>query len=325
MLISTESPSKFVTAVAPTANAHGANSDATFPVNLTVPAASVGGGTAFQDVGGYVQLTPSNSRLNGNVKLSVPYYLVAHSRSNLAATLSGNTVSLTNAGGAIAGTPAFYTLGLYQSTAQNVTQNDVRAVGARLSGTNVIFGVNTHNRTSTPLAGQEIDVCIDTSGAPGFTPNFVLIGIVQSAFGGVTTTYSTALFPTDANCIINGNGALLFNVTQPTDNSNLQLPVTRASLGLTAANPRFKYQVYYYGIDGTSAQMPGTGSFNAFTPAITFSGGGAVAPNGSGSATVSVNATELGNTPALGEMLLAPDNVSGTSQALLLPVPATSP
>ena len=39
-----------------------ANSDATFPVRLDVPAASMGGGTGFQDVSGYVQLTPSNSR-----------------------------------------------------------------------------------------------------------------------------------------------------------------------------------------------------------------------------------------------------------------------
>ena len=301
------------------------NSEASFPMTLNVPASQVGGGTGFQDISGYVQLTPSNSRLNGNVKLNVPYYLVAHSRSNLAASVSGSTLNFTNAGGAIAGTPGFYTWGLYQPTPQGITQNDVRAVGTRLSGTNIIFGVNTHNRTSTTLALQEIDVCIDTSGGAGFTPNFVLIGINYSVFGG-TQSYVTALFPTDANCKISDDGSLLFLPVQPTDNSTLQLPVPRggsgtSGLGLTAANPRFKYQMFYYGTDGSGAKMPGTGSFNAFTPAITFSGGGAVPPNGAGAATIAVNSAELANTPALGVMVLEPDNVSGASQAQLITYP----
>jgi len=301
------------------------NSEASFPMTLNVPASQVGGGTGFQDISGYVQLTPSNSRLNGNVKLNVPYYLVAHSRSNLAASVSGSTLNFTNAGGAIAGTPGFYTWGLYQPTPQGITQNDVRAVGTRLSGTNIIFGVNTHNRTSTTLALQEIDVCIDTSGGAGFTPNFVLIGINYSVFGG-TQSYVTALFPTDANCKISDDGSLLFLPVQPTDNSTLQLPVPRggsgtSGLGLTAANPRFKYQMFYYGTDGFGAKMPGTGSFNAFTPAITFSGGGAVPPNGAGAATIAVNSAELANTPALGVMVLEPDNVSGASQAQLITYP----
>ena len=298
------------------------NSDATFPVTLSVPANAVGGGTGFQDIGGYVQLTPSNSRLNGNVALTVPVYLVAHSRSNLATSLAGGTLNFTNAGGAISGTPSFYTWGQSQPAPQAIAQMDVRAVGTRLSGTNVIFGINTHNRTSTTLAFQEIDICIDTSGGPGFTPNKILIGINGSAFGSTApqNLYTTALFPTDANCNINGGGSLLFTVTQPTDNSTLQIPVPRggagtSGLGLTAANPRFKYRVNYYGTDGFGAAMPGTGSFNAFTPAITFGGAPTVTPGGTGAATVTVNAAELALSPALGAMVFAPDNVSGASQA----------
>ena len=124
-------------------------------------------------------------------------------------------------GCAISGTPGFYTWGLYQPVPQGIAQNDIRAVGTRLSGTNVFFGVNTHNRTSTALAFQEIDICIDTSDGPGFTPNKVLIGINRLAFSSTlaNTAYATAMFPTDANCNINGSGSLLFNITQPTDNS----------------------------------------------------------------------------------------------------------
>ena len=312
------------------------NGDATVPVTLNVLAGSVGGqGAGFQDVGGYIKLTPSNSRLNGNVALNVPYYLVAHDRSNLAGSLGGSnpnfTLNFTNAGGAIAGTPVFYVWGLSQPTPQNVLQNDVRAVGARLSGSNVIFGFNTHNRTSTAGAFQEIDICIDTSGGAGFTPNFVLIGINGSAFTSAlaASTYATALFPTDANCNINGNGSLLFTVTQPTDNSTLQMPVPRggsgtSGLGLSMGNPRFKYRVNYFGTDGSGTAMPGTGQFNAFTPALTFGGGGAVAPNGAVAATITVN-TEIASSPALGAMVIEADNVSGASQAQLFALPPPAP
>lgn len=300
-----------------------ANSDATFPLRLDVPASSVGGGTGFQDVGGYVQLTPSTSRLNGNVKLSVPFYMVAHSRANVAASVSGNTLNFSNAGGAVSGLASFYSLGQYQPTPQGIEQLDVRAVGAALSGTNVIFGVNTHNRNSTILAYQEIDICIDTSGGPGFTPNKILIGINGNALSRslAKSTYATAVFPTDANCNINGNGSILFTVTPRTDNSTLLLPVPRGTpgLGLTTANPRFKYRVSYYGTDGTGRAMPGTGSFNAFTPAISFSSGVSVPANGSASATFAVS-SEIANTPALGVMVLLPENVSGASQAALLPL-----
>jgi hypothetical protein len=214
----------------------GAASDATFPVTLNVPAATVGGGLGFQDISGYIRLTPSSSRLNGNVSLSVPWYLVAHSRSNLAASLSAGTLNFTNTGGAISGTPGFYIWGLTQPTPQAAIQADVRAVGARFATIgatpSVIFGFNTYNRTSTTLAFQEFNVCIDTSGAPGFNPNKVLIGINGSAFGSTApqNTFTTALFPTNAGCILNGSnavtggGSLLFTVTQPTDNSTLQLP-----------------------------------------------------------------------------------------------------
>jgi subtilisin family serine protease len=300
-----------------------ANSDAIVPVRLDVPANAVGGGTGFQDISGYVQLTPANSRMNANVKLSVPFYMVAHSRSNLAVSAAGSTLNFSNAGGAMAGTPTFYTWGLSQPSPQGIQQADVRAVGARLSGTNVIFGLNTHNRTSTTLAYQEVDICIDTSGGPGFTPNKVLIGINGNALSSslAISQYATAIFPTDANCNITGGGSLLFTVTQPTDNSMLQMPVPRAGtagLGLTTAQPRFKYVVRYYGTDGFGAQVPGVGSFNAFAPAITFSGAPTVAVNGAGSATFTVNSAELANTPALGVMVAMPDNVSGAAQAALL-------
>ncbi len=306
------------------------NGDAQFPLTLSVPASAGTGGNTFQDVGGYIQLTPSNTRLNGNVALTVPYYLVTHGRSNVAATLAPGGLNLTNNGSALATTtPGLWIWNLYQPVPQGVAQADVRAVGTSLSGTNVFFAVNTYDRVSTTLAFQEIDVCIDTSGGPGFTPNKLLVGINQSALSstGSATTYSTALFPADANCNSTGPGTILFNIPEPTDNSILQLAVPRTGttatngLGLTAANPRFKYQVTYFGTDGLGAQMPGTGTFNAFTPALTFGNTGPIAANGSRSVTITQTPGEAALSPYLGVMVTAPDNVPGASQALLFTYP----
>jgi len=321
-VVKTSGPAGTVVATPPSVIVN-ANADASFPFSLQVPANAVGGGTGFQDVSGYVQLTPSNSRLNGNVKLTVPYYLVAHSRANLQGSQAGTTVNLSNAGGQLSSQPIPFILGQYQPTPQGIQQADVRAIGARVSGNNVIFGINTHNRTSTTLSFQEFDICIDTSGnANSFTPNMILIGINGSLLSSSLTRgqFATAVFPTDANCNINGSGTILFTVTQPTDNSTLQLPVTRAALGLTAANPRFSYVLNYYGTDGGGAQMPGIGWFNAFTPSVTFSASPIVPANGSGALTFAVT-SENTNSPAQGVMLLATDNVAGAAQGLLFPLP----
>ena len=182
-----------VTVTAPASVVVAGNSDAQFPVTLSVPASAGTGGTAFQDIGGYIQLTPSTSRLNGNVSLTVPYYLVTHGRSNVSATLGSGALNFTNAGSALATTtPGLWTWGLYQPMPQGVLQKDVRAVGTLLSGTNVFFALNTHDRISTTLAFQEVDICIDTSGGAGFTPNKILIGINQSALS--STGSATTLF-----------------------------------------------------------------------------------------------------------------------------------
>lgn len=310
------------------------NSDAQFPVTLTVPANSVGGtfdasgNSLFQDIGGYVQLTPSSSRLNGNVTLSVPYYLAAHSRSNLQVAVGANTLAVSNPGGAIAGTPSFYTWGLSQPTPQGVTQADVRAVGTRLSGSTVVFGINTHGRMSTGLAFQEFDICIDTSGGAGFTPNKVLIGINGTALSSSATVankFVSALFPADANCNVTGGGTIVLSTNAATDNSFLLMGISRASLGLSAGQPRFKYAMNYFGTDGLGVAMPGIGSFNAFSPAVTFTGGGTVAPNGAPqSAAVGVNG-EIANTPALGVMVVAQDNPAGANQAKVVPIADVSP
>ena len=67
--------------------------------------------------------------------------------------------------------------------------------------------------------------------------------------------------------------------------------------------------------------MPGIGSFNAFTPALTFGNVGAIAANGTRGVTITSNAAEAALSPYLGAMVTAPDNVAGASQALLFSLP----
>lgn len=324
------------TVTAPASVIVNAKSDAQFPVTLTVPGGSLtsrdaNGNAAFQDVGGYVQLTPSSSRLNGNAKLTVPYYFVGNTRSNLASSAnsiasSGNTnLTVSNAGGLQAGEPDFYTLGLQQPTPQGIFQADTRAVGVQSvpSGSNpfLVFAINTHDRFSNAAGFQEWDILIDSTGGnnPRSNPNFVLIGI-----NGAAVTTAAAAQNTLVAALLNvSTGAITAIRLAPvsTDSSTVWLVVRASEIGVTAANPRFAYAENHFSSNGVGSGTPGVAKFNAFNPSLSVSGGGPVAPNGSVGATVSVNG-EWANTPGAGLMIVAPDNTSGAGQALLLPAAA---
>ena len=93
-----------------------------------------------------------------------------------------------------------------------------------------------------------------------------------------------------------------------------------SKIGLSTANPRITYYLSSFGPDGSGATLPGArGKFNAFTPALNVSATGPIAPGGSATATVSLDASEWAITPARGLMIVAPDNLSGSSQAKLVP------
>ncbi len=331
-----------VTVTVPPTVVVNAKSNAVFPVSLSVPAGSVGGThdpvtgacCQFQQVGGYITLTPSNSRLNGGASLTVPYYLVARSRSNLttsAASLSpgaASNVALANAGGVIAATPDFYSLGLLSPQPQGVQYADTRAVGVQANPTTtagkpdslLVFAVNTFNRFSNAAGYMEWDISIDTTGAG--TPNYVLVGYNGAAF---TTAAGAQNVPVAALIRLSDGAVTALRLADAaTDNSTVLLPVLASELGLTAASPRFTYTEAHFGPNGTSGEMPGQGAFNAFSPAMTVSGGGTIAPNGAGSAAVTIDSVEAGRTAPLGLMIVAADNASGAGQALVVPVRAAS-
>lgn len=307
-----------------------------FPVTLHISAASMGGthlGSGacclFEDVGGTIRLTPSKPRFNNDVSLTVPYYLVAHSRSNLAVgqtsilglVAASQPLFITNFLGAIEGTPDFYSWGLSASAPQGVKYADTRAIGVQalpLSNQDslLVFAINTFDRFSNAAGFLEWDIFIDTTGTG--TPDYVLVG----ANGSFFTTAAEAQNKLVSALIRLSDGATLALrlADVATDNSTVLLPVLASDLGLSLTKPRFSYRENHFGPDGSGASMPGIATFNAFTPALTIiAAPQAIQPNVFGTATVKVNAAEWARTPPLGLMIVAPDNKAGRAQALLVP------
>jgi len=310
----------------------GPRDDASLDVKLRVPAASVGsthdnlGNAAFREVAGFVTLTPTDASMNGGTSLRVPYYLVPRVRSDVSSAFVGkpagpsrpsSNVKLTNFGGAIAGNADFYAWGL-KGKRQGVEFFDPRAVGVQtipISATNsiLVFAVNTFERFSNAAAG-EFDILIDVNGDG--VPDFDLVGI---DLGFVTAgSFNGQL----ASVLINlKTGAALsrFSADAPTDGSTVLLPVLASDLGITPANPRLTYSAQVFNLlDGSAAALPGTASFNAFTPAISNAMFVPVAPHATATVPVTVDPVEFAKTPALGLMVVTEDNRAGAPQARLI-------
>jgi subtilisin family serine protease len=315
-----------------------AHSDADLDVSLSVAAAAVGathdllGDPLFPEVAGYLTLTPASPGMNGGVTLHVPYYLVPRARSNVLAQLIGPLnahhtsakLLLANLLGGIPGEPDYYAWGLSSNKPQGVTIYDTRAVGAQtipISSTNaiVVFAVNTFQRFSSPTRA-EFDVLIDVNGDG--KPDYDLVGVDLGLItaGAINGQFAAALIN-----LSTGNGIIRFLADAPTDGSTVLLPMLASDLGLTPSHPRFSYTLQASNIfDGTTETLPGTASFNAFTPSITNAvSTGQLAllnPNKTALVPVGLNASELPLTPPLGLMVVVEDNLSGGQQANLISV-----
>jgi hypothetical protein len=316
----------------------GAHQDTRIHVSLNVPVATVGAthdpvppfSVLFQEVAGYLTLTPVSSSMNHGVTLNMPYYMVPRARSNVIPLLTSHlsphrpnaNVLLSNIFGGIEGTADFYAWGLQNKKPQGVTTYDTRAVGMQTNivGTNSILvaAINTFDRFSSAEIA-EWDVVIDSSGDG--VPDYVVVGIdngIWTGTGDLDGQYVSVVYNLKTKAYI-----IRFLGDAPTDGSTVLLPFLASDIGVTAENPRFSYSVSVFnGLDGTSADIPGTASFNAFTPAI--SNGGDVFTtidrNKLALVPVSVDAAEWTKTPALGLMVVSGDNKSGETQGFLLPV-----
>jgi subtilisin family serine protease len=316
---------------------HGA---ADLTVTLNVPVATVGathdseGNVSFAEVAGYLTFTPASSSMNGGVSLHVPYYFVPRARSQVMAQLAGAfgskhpgaNVLLANRGGGLAGNGDFYAWGL-SSKRQGIAYFDTRAVGVQAlplspNDSLLVFAINTFDRFSTASLG-EFDVLIDVDGDG--KPDFDLSGIDLGWFESRAATgeYVALVIDMHTGSVVAG-----YTADTPTDGSTVLLRVRASDLGLTPGKPRFSYTEETFNIgDGTSAAMPGSASFNAFSPALSVPGLWVypgfvmpVAPNTRASVPVVIDPKEWGKTPALGVMVVVEDNTSGSAQAELISV-----
>ena len=316
----------------------GAHRDAKFEVDLSIPVGTVGAThdeafhPLFPEIAGYLTFTPASSSMNGGVALTLPYYLVPRARSNVNSFLTSrlsprrpsSKVLVSNILGGITGGADFYAWGLHSKKPQGVTVYDTRAVGVQsfsdpsLPGDRILaFAINTFDRfSSVNLAEFDINIDINGDGKP----DYQLVGIDN---GLLTTGSLDGTFISAAFNLATGQGFIEADADAPTDGSTVLLLALASDLGLDGKDfPRFTYTMTTYNLsDRTSADMPGKGAFNAFTPSITNAEAStSVDRNKVALVPVSIDPKEWAKTPALGLMVVSEDNKSGDEQAILLPV-----
>jgi subtilisin family serine protease len=315
----------------------GAHRDARFAVSLSIPVATVGAthddfaNPLFPEIAGYVTFTPASPSMNGGVTLTLPYYLVPRARSNVIPSLTSRLspsrpnakVLVSNILGGITGTADFYSWGLFSKKPQGVTLYDTRAVGVQSilgavpNDSILVFGINTFERFSSPELA-EFDILIDRDGDN--KPDFLIAGIDN---GALTTGSLDGQFVTVIINLSTNRGIIRPTADAPTDGSTVLLALLASDVGLDAKNfPRFTYTAATFNLaDQTSADMPGKGSFNAFTPSITNADAfTTVDRNKVALVPVSIDPKEWARTPSLGLMVVSEDNQSGDRQGILLPV-----
>jgi subtilisin family serine protease len=297
--------------------AHG---QASLEMTLSIPAATAGNSDAYRDVAGLITFTPTGGS-NKGIDLKVPYFLVPRVSSNVDAALAlpkkatTGVVALTNQHSAIPATADFYAWGL-EDPKEKLGRFDVRAVGVQsFSDGTVVFAVNTYKAWSTPVS-DEFDIAIDSNGDG--QPDYIVFNV---DFGLLTTgAFSGQEVAAVVNLATNGI-AVNFLTVASTDSSTMLLPVTAASIGISTSNPRFTYGVTGFDFFGDGVdQVPGSASYNVFSPSVSTGQFAEVAPNATVSVPVAVDKTEAALTPALGFMIVTQDNKNGPQEAKLLKV-----
>lgn len=296
-------------------------------LTLSVPAKTVGGthdadgSDAFREVAGYVTFTPTDFS-NSGVAMTVPYYLVPRARSNAFAVIPSQptkkaptqSVIIANLDGAKDTAADFYAWGLIGKPT-GLKYFDMRAVGVQslpisADDSVLVFAINTWQRFSTADAA-EFDISIDINNDG--TPDFLLASVDQGYINSGSNNGIPITVLVDLN-----TGSLIdeFFVDAPTDGSSVLLPVLASDLGITPSSPRFSYSAKVTNlIDSTSAEMPGSASFNAFHPAISNGMFVSVPKGKSTTVEFTVDPVEVKKTPYLGVMIMLYDNFSGSRQS----------
>ena len=285
--------------------------------------------------------------------LAVPYLVVPRGLSNVVAGTPGSwmksnspdgkgfnsTLPVTN-NGIHAGTADLYAWGIHDGN-ENGAPMDVRDVGVQVqpgdspnfeaspSDRGLVFLINTYGR-ATNQAVNEYDVNIDTN--RDGQPDFVVFGY---DLGAVLTGDNDGRYASFVFNVATGEIDDIWLADVPMNGSTIELPALASDIGLAqkAAKPTtFRYWVNAFSnVPGGIVDTTGSALFDPFHPAVSsgvLNEDGtpiAVAAGGSASLPLSVDKSQLGNTPALGWLVASVDdpNVpSGAPQADEVAAPA---
>jgi len=306
-------------------------------VRLSVPLSTAGGASypgvpltpPFSDVSGLVTFTPASGSNNG-VTLRVPYYMVPQATSHVSTRIdvrrlirTGTTTATTTNRSPVAGTADWYAWGIKDTRDHGLGSNDIRAVGANSFPDYgyMQFAISTYHRWSNSTQ-NEFDVFVDVNGDG--VADYDVVAIDNGAMSSGSFNGVNAVWVFDLN---EGGGQPDFYTDSPTDSSTIVLPVDLAlfsdsdpatSLDGTV-NTRITYWVTGYGLtDNTQDTTASKAVFNPFAPALSTGMYDVVAGNGSATETLTVNPTELLQSPALGWMVVSHENPSGSDEAQLI-------
>ena len=328
--------------------AHGT---ASVTVALTLSAAAVAAlpGVAhpadpaaqLTSVRGAVVATPT-AAAPGIYPLSIPFLIAPRALSNVVAPA---TVALAAQGGQDvasvrvtntgihAGIADVYAWGL-RSGPVGAGSADVRAVGvqslttgldgATLPATDrlLVFAINTYAPWSS-AAVNEFDIALDTDGSG--SAEYVLTAVDHGLATAGQPDGRTACFvfrASDQHLL-----AAAF-AEAPANSSTLRCGVLASTLGLSPASPPLAYAMQAVSLVSAAADIvPGVGTFDAFAPAISQGERLALGPGTSATLPLSLDPTLFASEPALGWMIVSPDNASGPDQAETIPaaLPPASP
>jgi len=293
----------------------------------------VGPGAVFT-LEGLVNATPTTSGA-GVYPLHMPFLLVPRGESSVAAgppspykvthAVATANVLLKNKG-IHDGTADVYSWGIYDKS-QTKDIASVRAVGVQsqpaeiLGGDDstdmaLVFAINGWSQWSN-AAAAEYDIAIDTNG-DGKTDFYVVgadLGYYYASPGSFDGVEASFTFDA-AGDLINA-----FYADAPMNGSVIELPALASHLGITSAAPTFSYSITGFDLlTGAIDSVPGTATYNAFTPSLSNGDFVSLARGASATLPISVNLALQKTTPSLGWMVVSLDNPNGAAQAALIPV-----
>ncbi len=329
--------------IAPSTVAVAAGRTVSVSVKLTIAAGAVaklpsvdspsdraGGLTTIR---GAVVATPT-TRGAGLFQLRVPFLLVPRALSRIAApatvgltpdatvTRDAGSARLVN-GGIRAGSADVFAWGL-RAGSVNAGSADLRAVGVQSltvgpdgqavppSDRLLVFAINTW-QPWTAAAIDEFDILInpDSAGQPAYVIGALDHGIATSG----TPDGKEGCF------ILRVSDDTVTDATftkGPANSSTVRCGVLASAIGVSGGTFRYAAAAASL-LSPTSYQLPGLASFNPFQPAVSQGDHLALAPGQRADLSLWIDRSAFAASPALGWMVVSPDNAAGPDQTATIP------